>query len=93
MVKRVIDKPRPLIPMNPTLEQLRQTAKIAGLAIFGVLERRLFSALGLAHPKIMFVGEQPGNHEDIEGKPFVGPAGKLLDSALEERASTTARLM
>jgi uracil-DNA glycosylase len=32
----------------------------------------------------MFVGEQPGNQEDLEGKPFVGPAGKLLDSALVE---------
>ena len=30
----------------------------------------------------MFVGEQPGNQEDMEGKPFVGPAGKLLDEAL-----------
>ena len=32
----------------------------------------------------MFVGEQPGDREDIEGKPFVGPAGRLLDRALEE---------
>lgn len=32
----------------------------------------------------MFVGEQPGNEEDLTGKPFVGPAGKLLDNALEE---------
>jgi len=32
----------------------------------------------------MFVGEQPGNDEDLEGEPFVGPAGKLLDKALEE---------
>ena len=32
----------------------------------------------------MFVGEQPGDREDIEGKPFVGPAGRLLDEALEE---------
>ena len=34
--------------------------------------------------KILFVGEQPGNQEDLEGKPFVGPAGKLLDTALVE---------
>lgn len=34
--------------------------------------------------KVLFVGEQPGEQEDIAGKPFVGPAGKLLDSALEE---------
>src|SRR2546421_8957183 len=32
----------------------------------------------------MFVGEQPGDREDVEGKPFVGPAGRLLDQALEE---------
>ena len=32
---------------------------------------------------VMFVGEQPGNSEDLEGRPFVGPAGGLLDKALE----------
>ncbi len=39
---------------------------------------------GSAHARLMMVGEQPGDREDIEGKPFVGPAGKLLDRALEE---------
>src|SRR3981189_465493 len=33
---------------------------------------------------IMLVGEQPGDYEDQEGKPFVGPAGKIMDQALEE---------
>jgi uracil-DNA glycosylase family protein len=33
---------------------------------------------------IMLVGEQPGDYEDLEGKPFVGPAGKIMDRALEE---------
>ncbi len=32
----------------------------------------------------MMIGEQPGDHEDLEGRPFVGPAGKLLDACLEE---------
>ena len=32
----------------------------------------------------MFVGEQPGDQEDLQGRPFVGPAGQLLDRALEE---------
>jgi DNA polymerase len=32
----------------------------------------------------MLVGEQPGHYEDLEGRPFVGPAGKLLDKALQE---------
>jgi uracil-DNA glycosylase len=39
---------------------------------------------GSPHAKVMLVGEQPGNQEDLEGNPFVGPAGKLLDAALEE---------
>jgi DNA polymerase len=38
---------------------------------------------GTNRSEIVFVGEQPGNQEDIEGKPFVGPAGKLLDVSLE----------
>src|SRR5499425_1300430 len=33
---------------------------------------------------IMLIGEQPGDYEDVAGKPFVGPAGKILDQALEE---------
>ncbi len=39
---------------------------------------------GGARPRVMFVGEQPGDHEDIEGHPFVGPAGQLFDRALAE---------
>jgi DNA polymerase len=38
---------------------------------------------GLPRAGMLFVGEQPGDVEDIEGRPFVGPAGKLLDKALE----------
>jgi uracil-DNA glycosylase len=39
---------------------------------------------GLKRSTIVFVGEQPGDQEDISGKPFVGPAGKMLDRALQE---------
>jgi DNA polymerase len=39
---------------------------------------------GDAHARLMMVGEQPGDREDLEGKPFVGPAGRLLDRALTE---------
>jgi uracil-DNA glycosylase len=39
---------------------------------------------GPQRAQIMLVGEQPGNEEDLDGHPFVGPAGKLLDRALEE---------
>lgn len=39
---------------------------------------------GPAHAPMMLVGEQPGDQEDLAGKPFVGPAGRMLDRALEE---------
>ena len=39
---------------------------------------------GPSHAKVMLVGEQPGDKEDLAGKPFVGPAGRLLDQALAD---------
>lgn len=39
---------------------------------------------GPEHAPIMFVGEQPGDQEDLQGRPFVGPAGQLLDRALQD---------
>src|SRR5215204_1987387 len=39
---------------------------------------------GRAKAQLMFVGEQPGDEEDLEGRPFVGPAGRLFDKALAE---------
>lgn len=39
---------------------------------------------GAEHSRLMLVGEQPGDQEDLQGKPFVGPAGKLLERALDE---------
>ncbi len=39
---------------------------------------------GASHAAIVFVGEQPGDQEDVQGKPFVGPAGRLFDRALAE---------
>jgi uracil-DNA glycosylase family protein len=39
---------------------------------------------GSVHARLMMVGEQPGNQEDLEGHPFVGPAGRVLDRAIAE---------
>ena len=39
---------------------------------------------GAAHARLMLVGEQPGNDEDLAGEPFVGPAGRMLDRALAD---------
>jgi uracil-DNA glycosylase family protein len=74
----------PPVPEKPTLTNLReavQTCRACELhrgttqAVFGE---------GLARSEVMFVGEQPGDREDREGHPFVGPAGRMLDRALEE---------
>jgi uracil-DNA glycosylase family protein len=73
-----------LIPERPTLKSLREAAsdcracplwKDATQTVFGE---------GLKRARVMLVGEQPGDREDVEGKPFVGPAGRILDQALEE---------
>jgi DNA polymerase len=45
---------------------------------------------GARHARLMLVGEQPGNDEDLAGQPFVGPAGRMLDRALEEAGISRA---
>jgi len=47
---------------------------------------------GPVHAAVVFVGEQPGDQEDLAGKPFVGPAGQLFDRALEEAGIDRARV-
>ena len=72
------------IPPRPTIKKLQIVAagckachlwKIGTQTVFGE---------GKQSSTVMFVGEQPGNSEDLQGRPFVGPAGGLLDKALEE---------
>ena len=47
---------------------------------------------GLQTARVMLVGEQPGDKEDLAGKPFVGPAGQMLDRALEEAGIDRAKV-
>jgi uracil-DNA glycosylase family protein len=78
---RAADK---LIPDRPGLRSLRDAAagcKACPLWKSGT--QTVFGA-GRRAAKVMLVGEQPGDREDREGKPFVGPAGRVLDHALEE---------
>jgi uracil-DNA glycosylase len=74
----------PLIPTRPSLKKLREAA--AGCKACPLWESGTQTVFGEggAHADVVFVGEQPGDREDIEGHPFVGPAGKLLDKALDE---------
>jgi len=73
----------PLVPERPSLPKLRSAA--AHCRACDLWERGTQTVFGEggAHAEVVFVGEQPGNDEDLSGRPFVGPAGKLLDRALE----------
>jgi uracil-DNA glycosylase len=73
-----------LIPERPTLPRLRAAA--AGCKACGLWRRGTQTVFGegLKRARVVFVGEQPGDREDREGRPFVGPAGKLFDKALVE---------
>jgi len=74
----------PLIPERPSLKKLREAA--AGCTACPLHETGTQTVFGEGATKarVVFVGEQPGDQEDQQGKPFVGPAGKLLDKALED---------
>jgi uracil-DNA glycosylase family protein len=71
------------IPERPTLLSLRQAA--AGCRACPLWETGTQTVFGegAANAKALFVGEQPGDQEDRQGRPFVGPAGRVLDEALE----------
>jgi uracil-DNA glycosylase len=74
----------PFVPERPTLPRLRRAAEgCTGCPLHEGATQTVFGE-GLRKAKVMLVGEQPGDREDIEGHPFVGPAGRLLDRALEE---------
>jgi uracil-DNA glycosylase family protein len=66
------------------IEELREVAKHCKACDLWKRGTQTVFGEGQSKAKVMLVGEQPGNQEDLEGKPFVGPAGKLLDAALEE---------
>ena len=71
------------VPPSPSLTSLREAAAgCRGCHLSEVGTRTVFGE-GRASADVMLVGEQPGDQEDLAGRPFVGPAGKLLDRALE----------
>ena len=71
------------IPPNPTLARLRAAAeKCRGCDLWLDATQTVFGE-GATEAEVIFVGEQPGDEEDRSGRPFVGPAGRLFDEALE----------
>ena len=69
--------------MGKSLKQLREDARACqDCPLWANATQTVFGA-GDPHARVMLVGEQPGDEEDKKGLPFVGPAGRLLDRALE----------
>jgi uracil-DNA glycosylase family protein len=85
MAKRTAGKAQlDLIPAKASVEELRASAQGCKACDLWKLGTQVVFGEGSGSSKVMLIGEQPGDQEDHAGRPFVGPAGKLLDSALEE---------
>ncbi|HEV8269508.1 MAG TPA: UdgX family uracil-DNA binding protein [Thermoanaerobaculia bacterium] len=72
------------VPLDADLPALEEAASACRSCPLHANATQTVFGDGPADARIVFVGEQPGDREDLEGLPFVGPAGKLLDRALEE---------
>ncbi len=74
----------PFVPTDPTLVTLRTAAKSCeGCHLYRSATQTVFGE-GPETARVILIGEQPGDKEDLEGRPFVGPAGRLLGQALDE---------
>jgi uracil-DNA glycosylase family protein len=82
MPKLSLYPPAPVIPSRPTLETLRAAAAKCKACDLWRLGTQTVFGEGSESARIMMVGEQPGDKEDMAGRPFVGPAGAVLDKAL-----------
>jgi DNA polymerase len=72
----------PLVPERPTLPKLREAAAGCQACDLWKTGTQTVFGEGTRGAEILFVGEQPGDKEDLAGRPFVGPAGRVLDEAL-----------
>ena len=82
MAKRLTRISAAPIPDQPTLPALRAAAAGCKACHLWKLGTQTVFGEGKATALVMMVGEQPGDKEDLQGRPFVGPAGAVLDKAL-----------
>ncbi len=78
------DWPAPPIPARPTLGSLHDAVRECRACDLYEGATQAVMGEGARRAEVMLVGEQPGDREDVEGHPFVGPAGRVLDQGLEE---------
>jgi len=84
VTRSLVETAAPLVPERPTVTKLREAAAgCRACRLWKDATRTVFGE-GPAKAAVMLVGEQPGDREDREGRPFVGPAGRVLDDALAE---------
>jgi uracil-DNA glycosylase family protein len=76
-------RPAP-VPQTSSLSAVREAARTCTACHLYKRATQTVFGKGPKRALIMLVGEQPGDYEDVAGKPFVGPAGKILDRALAE---------
>ena len=84
-------KPVDHVPDGSLASLREQAAECQACPLWRNATQTVFGA-GNSRARVMLIGEQPGNQEDLEGKPFVGPAGKLLRSALDAAGIATRDL-
>lgn len=72
------------IPERPTIEKLAAAAQACTACDLYKNATQAVLGAGPRRASALFIGEQPGDQEDLAGAPFVGPAGKVLDEALAE---------
>jgi len=93
MGKRKPDSPaEELIPEKPTLPLLRAAAADCRACDLWKRGTQTVFGEGPRRAQLLFIGEQPGNEEDLTGRPFVGPAGRLFDDALAEAGIDRSRV-
>jgi DNA polymerase len=78
------DRPPPPVPQRPSLASLRAAVQECRACDLWEAATQAVMGEGARRARVMLVGEQPGDREDLEGHPFVGPAGRVLDRGLEQ---------
>lgn len=82
--RKTVETAAPLIPPGAPLPVLKEIAMTCRSCDIGEKATQTVFGEGTPQATFMFVGEAPGNDEDLAGRPFIGPAGQLFDRALDE---------